>query len=114
MSAIMETVKPAVPVPVRERAKKVLRAYGVATSSSRPMPEFLVIGAKRGGTTSLFRYLEQHPQMASTFPSPQNIKHVHYFDKKFDMGDKWYRSHFPTKAYRKMLSSRAGAPVIPG
>lgn len=27
------------------------------------MPNFLIIGAAKAGTTALYRYLEQHPQI---------------------------------------------------
>ncbi len=38
------------------------------------LPTFLIIGAGRSGTTSLYHYLKQHPQV---FMSP--IKETHYF-----------------------------------
>ena len=41
----------------RDTAKRALRGVGMATGDLRPHPDFLIIGAKRGGTTSLWRYL---------------------------------------------------------
>ena len=58
----------------------------------RCLPDFLVIGTQRGGTTSLYRYLQQHPCVV---PAVLN-KGIHYFDTNFDRGPSWYRSHFPT------------------
>ena len=81
--------------PVRRAAKAVLRGYGVATSGLRRGPDFLIIGAKRGGTTSMYNYLAGHPSVAPLFPAPQRIKGVHYFDTNFHRGRAWYRSHFP-------------------
>jgi hypothetical protein len=42
-------------------------------------PDFIIIGAQKGGTTSLYNYLIQHPQIA-----PAAQKEIHYFDLNFD------------------------------
>lgn len=55
-----------------------------------PGPDFLVIGAQRSGTTSLFRYLSQHPQVV-----PARIKEVKYFSLYADRPWGWYRDQFP-------------------
>ena len=53
------------------------------------MPGLIIPGAMKAGTTSLFRYLERHPQLA---PAPR--KEVHYFDRHFHRGPDWYRCQF--------------------
>jgi hypothetical protein len=53
------------------------------------LPNFLIIGAMRSGTTSLARYLGAHPDV---FMAPQ--KEVHFFDRNFQLGPDWYRSQF--------------------
>jgi hypothetical protein len=53
-------------------------------------PTFLVIGALKSGTTSLHRYLSEHPAVLSA-----NTKEVHYFSLKYPLGERWYRSLFP-------------------
>lgn len=53
------------------------------------LPTFLIIGAPKGGTTSLARYLEQHPDVSIAAE-----KEVHFFDDNFDRGLDWYRSRF--------------------
>jgi hypothetical protein len=80
---------------VRTATKRALREYGMLTVGLRAGPDFVVIGAKRGGTTSLYNYLLEHPSVRPLFPSPQRIKGVHYFDSRYRLGDRWYRSHFP-------------------
>lgn len=82
----------------RQAAKRVLRHYGVATSGLRRGPDFVVIGAKRGGTTSLYNYLLEHPSIRPLFPGRQHIKGVHYYDSNYARGLRWYRSHFPLQA----------------
>jgi hypothetical protein len=84
---------------VRSPVKNTLRRWGVATSSRRPFPDFLIIGTKRGGTTSLFNYLRAHPQMLPMFPA-RNAKSPHFFYREFARGPAWYRSHFATGRQR--------------
>jgi len=80
----------------------------MATARWRTEPDLVIIGVKRGGTTSLFRDLERHPAMCPLVPSAQrlplreNQKGVHYFDSNFERGDRWYRSHFPTRFARSI------------
>jgi len=83
-------------IEARSAAKKALRAYGIASSPVRRFPDFMIIGGKRCGTTSLHNYLVEHPLVAPLFPSRQKIKGVHYFDSNFHRGRAWYRSHFAT------------------
>lgn len=82
---------------VRDAAKKTLRAYGMATAPARALPDFIVIGGKRCGTTSVFRNLSRHPAFEPLFPSAQEIKGAHFFDTNFDKGMTWYHSHFPLR-----------------
>ena len=86
-----------------------LRGYGIATGDLRPLPDFLVIGAKRGGTTSLWRYLSEHDGILNLFPRPEKIKGLYYFDENFGRGERWYRSHFPSVATRALASRRLGS-----
>ncbi len=67
------------------------RVYRVSTNWMRLMPDFIIIGAQKGGTTSLYRYLIEHPSIA-----PIYIKEPHFFDIYYKKGLGWYRSHFPT------------------
>lgn len=52
------------------------------------LPDFLIAGAMRSGTTSLYRYLDAHPQI-SLAP-----KELQFFTEHFDNGVDWYRSQF--------------------
>ncbi len=88
----------------REPAKRAMRVYGQATAGLRAGPDFVIIGSKRGGTTSLYNYLLQHPSVQPLFPGRQRIKGVHYFDSQFARGPRWYRSHFPLQARGRHLA----------
>jgi hypothetical protein len=56
----------------------------------RLLPEFIVTGVMRGGTTSLYRYLTEHPAIASTIGNE-----VHFFDRHYRKGISWYQAFFP-------------------
>jgi hypothetical protein len=88
----------------REAAKHALRYYGMGTSGLRRGPGFVIIGAKRGGTTSLYNYLLEHPSVVRLFPGRQHIKGVHYYDSNYGRGPAWYRSHFPLEAAGRHLA----------
>ena len=97
----------------RERAKEGLVRYGERTSDRRALPDFLIIGTKRGGTTSLWNYLIQHPLVPRLFPA-WNTKTSHYFEENWWRGEQWYRSHFPTSRQRAALERKYGGPVKVG
>ncbi len=92
--------------------KWALRRIGMATSSMRPGPELIVVGAKRGGTTSLWQYLSDHPGVMPLFPRAQKIKGTYYFDENFERSASWYFSHFPTRAARSRLERELGYPPV--
>jgi hypothetical protein len=54
------------------------------------LPSFLIIGARRAGTTSLYDYLTHHPHIAAA-----KKKELHFFDREYPRGIGWYRSQFP-------------------
>ncbi len=62
------------------------------SSFLRSYPNFLILGEAKCGTTSLFNYLVQHPQILPTFK-----KEVHFFDLNYHKGKLWYKAHFPTR-----------------
>ncbi|NES96953.1 MAG: sulfotransferase domain-containing protein [Desertifilum sp. SIO1I2] len=53
-------------------------------------PDFIIIGGQKCGTTSLYNYLIQHPEIAAAA-----TKEVHFFDLQFDKGVEWYQAQFP-------------------
>ena len=80
----------------RRVAKAGFRGWGMLTADLRPPPDVLLIGTKRGGTTSMARYLFAHPQVVPLFPRMAAPKGVRYLDEHFDRSDRWYRSHLGT------------------
>jgi len=65
------------------------------TSPVRMLPDFLIIGGRRCGSTSLYNYLIQHPCVASPLR-----KEVHYFSTKYHKELSWYKANFPSSIYK--------------
>jgi hypothetical protein len=56
-------------------------------------PDFIIIGAQKSGTTSLYRYLAEHPRIV-----PASEKQVDFFaHDDYRRGTEWYLSHFPER-----------------
>lgn len=53
------------------------------------LPDFLIAGVQKGGSTSLFRFLADHPKVV-----PALKKEVHYFDERFHNPSGWYKAFF--------------------
>ena len=72
--------------------KKIYQPFALATAKYRPLPDFVIIGASRSGTTHLFHTLEQHPQIVRS-----RKKELHFFDKNenYVRGINYYKSSFP-------------------
>lgn len=100
---------------VRVAGRAVVRGAAMATADFRPLPDVVIIGVKRGATTSLFRDLEQHRSMCPLVPSArrlplrENMKGVHYFDSDMGRSMRWYRSHFPTSTTLARRRSSTGS-----
>lgn len=61
------------------------------------LPDFLVIGAMRCGTTSLYRYLGAHPDV---FMTPKELQ---FFTEHFDRGAEWYAAQFAGAGRARVL-----------
>ncbi|WP_030457040.1 sulfotransferase [Herbidospora cretacea] len=108
------------PEPVMNAGRTAIRGWGMATAAFRPDPDFLLIGAKRGGSTSFYFALLEHPRVIPLFPAARllpkanHTKGVHYFDSNYTRGMRWYRSHLPSRSSRARAERRAGGPVVAG
>jgi hypothetical protein len=102
--------------------KKITKVYDklkwrlrFLNAGARVWPDFLIIGASKSGTTSLWNYIVQHPNVSLNY---KGKKEIQFFDQKinknFPQGSKkslrWYKAHFPTKddiyKKKKELNSR--------
>ncbi|RFN60034.1 sulfotransferase domain-containing protein [Marixanthomonas ophiurae] len=62
-------------------------------------PSFIIIGVQKGGTTSLHKYLLQHPQLIA--PKP---KELHCFDNYNTFNAQEYLAKFPKKYFSNCIS----------
>ncbi|MGI9609854.1 MAG: sulfotransferase family protein [Acidimicrobiia bacterium] len=86
------------------------RAYRRLTSPIRALPDFLLIGGMRCGTTSVTSWLKLHPEVGGS-----TVREVHYFDRYYDRGTNWYRSHFDYRKTRRLTFEKSASyMLVPG
>lgn len=76
----------------RQRLVDARHRLRQTTGGWRALPDLLVIGTQRGGTSSLYRYLGRHPQVV-----PSLRKETQYFSTRYALGERWYRANFPSR-----------------
>jgi hypothetical protein len=77
--------------------------------SKTKLPDFLIIGAQRAGTTSLASYLAAHPCVA-----PPKRKEIHFFNLVYENGVDWYRSQFPISRKARLKALLRGQRFLSG
>ncbi|WP_027862352.1 sulfotransferase domain-containing protein [Marmoricola sp. URHB0036] len=96
------------PMWVKRRGRQVSRTFGRYTAGLRMIPDFLMCGGNRCGTTALHRALIEHPLVAP----PVLHKSVNYFDVHYPQGPRWYRGHFPVRAVAQWRSGQSERPPL--
>ena len=56
----------------------------------RSLPDFIILGAARCGTTTMYDLITSHPTI-----KPALRKEIGYFSTHYDFGTPWYKSNFP-------------------
>lgn len=69
--------------------------YCSMTGFLHVLPNFYIIGVVKGGTTSLYNYLIEHPSI-----QPSVGKEIDYFGEYYSRGINWYRCAFPFKSHK--------------
>ncbi len=88
--------------------RDLARDFRLLTSPLRLVPDFAIVGEAKCGTTSLYRYLLQSPAvLGADRKEPKNF--IDYPDSLF-----YCRSHYPTRAARRMRRMRLGRRVVAG
>lgn len=80
-------------------------------ASTSRLPNLIVIGAMKAGTTSLHFYLNQHPKI-----SMSKEKELNFFSRNWAMGIDWYTSQFGGEAdiYGESSPSYTDYPYFSG
>jgi hypothetical protein len=104
------SVRAALPRRVKKAGRIASVRLGAVNATRRQLPSFILVGAQRAGTTSLFRALMSHPLIFSA----NYYKGVNYFDVNYTRDFSWYQAHFPTTAYLRSQarsSQQSGEPI---
>ena len=77
-----------------------IRKYIIEALRIGNLPDFLIIGVQKGGTTSLRKYMSRHPKIAFS-----NTKELHYFDNlRYKWKNlAWYKSQFPILRFNRIF-----------
>ena len=88
--------------------------YGARTLAGRNpgrgrmLPDFLIIGSTKCGTTSLHGWMIDHPFVAPT------KKEIHFFNMNYYRSPDWYRCYFPPERERDAFAAEHGRPFLVG
>jgi len=90
---VVDSLRSVIPARSRRKIARTRLRLRSPTAGFRVLPDFLIIGAQRAGTSSLYRYLGGHPDIV-----PSLRKETEYFSRFYGRGERWYRAHFPVAA----------------
>lgn len=75
----------------------------------RTLPDVLLVGVSKAGTSTIAASLARHPQF-----HPPLYKEPHYFDLHPHEDVSWYRAYFPLRVHRWLISDRLGGTFVTG
>jgi hypothetical protein len=86
------------------RANRLTRPW---TRQARALPDYIVIGAQKSGSSTLYAQLRSHPANVRA-----EIKECHFFDTpRPDHSAARYRRHFPLRAHKALRRTVVGGAV---
>ena len=101
-----ELWKQRVPRHYQRRVLDARVAFRRITDPRRRLPDFLIVGAQRSGTSSMYKWLEAHPSVGASLR-----KETEYFSYRHDRGEAWYRGHFPSR-WQRMATKARGRDLV--
>lgn len=88
--------------PILRRLSLSLRfRYRLLTANQRTLPDYIVIGGQKCGTTSLHDYIKRHPNIVPPFKKDSS-----FFDANYFRGFPWYQAHFPLQSQMNALRAK--------
>ena len=109
LNAIRRAAQAVIPTPLRHGIRGLWGTFRSATGNLRMMPDFIIIGAQRSGTTTLFNHLTEHPEIADGWR-----KDTQFFTYHFDKGLRWYRGNYPLRITRRVVTTLRQRPYLTG
>jgi hypothetical protein len=94
--------------PATRAVQAISVTAGRLSYAARMLPAFLIVGAQRSGTTTMYRALSQHPAVLKAVLH----KGVHYFDVAYVHGLSWYQAHFPLRARARRIERATGVAPL--
>lgn len=89
---------------------RALDLYRLASSPARVLPDFVIIGGQKCGTTSLYNYLVEHPNVA-----PARNKETRFFHtRRYGRGQLWYRASFITAGRKRRAETDGSRTLVTG
>lgn len=85
-----DRLKALTPLSLRVKLVRGRLRVRIWTGPLRTTPDLLIVGGQRCGTSSLYKWLGRHPNVA-----PSLRKEIEYFSIDYARGERWYRAHFP-------------------
>jgi len=80
----------------------------LVTWDKRVLPELILVGAQRSGTTALTEALYRLP----TIERPRRGKGSHYFSYNYYRGWEWFQSQFPSQVWADRVEKKFGLPLF--
>jgi hypothetical protein len=68
----------------------------------------VIIGAQKAGTTTIYRWLRDHPDVVA------RNKEIGYFSQEYHRGPEWYARQFPSAQEREQFRAEHGRALITG
>ena len=87
--------------------KVVKRHVYSLTASLRALPNFIVIGAVRCGTTSLYQNICEHPCVLGA-----KQDEIGFFDSNYHLGVDWYKSITKIKSKKRLCDNRRRYAIL--
>lgn len=107
----VDRVRPGLSILLRRRFRVYRMSLAQYYRGDCVLPDFLIIGAAKSGTTTLFHMLRQHPGFL-----PPVAKEIQYFNqpRNYRRGEGWYRAHFPRQSEVERAHVHLGYQPVTG
>ena len=76
----------------------------MSAPAGRALPTFVIIGAMKSGTTSLYQYVGHHPDVFMSNP-----KELHFFSRPGKHDVDWYSGHFTSAAGMRAIGEASAS-----
>ncbi|MEM7324262.1 MAG: sulfotransferase domain-containing protein [Actinomycetota bacterium] len=93
---------------LKEGGKRGRERAALATWDRRVLPDVMLAGVQRSGTTALFEALYRLPNVER----PRRGKGSHFFSYNYYRGWEWFQSQFPTEAWSDRVAAKVGVPMF--